>query len=139
MQSTPPTQALHVIGIALRTHNGEAFQTIAPFWGIFRWLLPSSPGGRKSQNFSSSVFTDRWTLTPCRGAGIDAGRHALAGAVPGRSVRLPGDADQWLCGNWLIASGHTLAHQPVFEAYLNSPRGTAPADLLTDIYLPRAL
>ena len=48
------------------------------------------------------------------------------------------DAYQWLYGTWLIGSGHALADQPVFEEYLNSPRDTAPADLLTDIYLPRA-
>jgi AraC family transcriptional regulator len=46
------------------------------------------------------------------------------------------DAYQWLYGNWLIASGHALADQPVFEEYLNSPRDTAPTDLLTDIFLP---
>lgn len=48
------------------------------------------------------------------------------------------DAYQWLFGSWLIASGHALADQPVFEEYLNNPRDTAPADLLTDIYLPLA-
>ena len=46
------------------------------------------------------------------------------------------DAYHWLYGTWLIGSGHALADQPVFEEYLNSPRDTAPADLLTDIYLP---
>lgn len=46
------------------------------------------------------------------------------------------DAYQWLYGTWLIASGHALADQPVFEEYLNSPRDTAPAELLTDIFLP---
>jgi AraC family transcriptional regulator len=48
------------------------------------------------------------------------------------------DAYQWLYGTWLIASGHALADQPVFEEYLNSPRDTAPADLLTDVFLPLA-
>lgn len=48
------------------------------------------------------------------------------------------DAYQWLYGTWLIASWHALADQPVFEEYLNSPRDTAPADLLTDIFLPLA-
>lgn len=46
------------------------------------------------------------------------------------------DAYQWLYGSWLIASGHRLADQPVFEEYLNNPRNAAPADLLSDIYLP---
>lgn len=48
------------------------------------------------------------------------------------------DAYHWLYGTWLVATGHALADQPVFEEYLNSPRDTAPADLLTDIFLPLA-
>lgn len=47
-------------------------------------------------------------------------------------------AYQWLYGRWLVASGREPADQPVFEDYLNNPRDTAPADLLTDIYLPLA-
>ena len=45
-------------------------------------------------------------------------------------------AYQWLFGTWLVQSGHEAANLPVFEAYLNNPRDTAPADLLTDIHLP---
>ena len=45
-------------------------------------------------------------------------------------------AYQWLFGQWLVQSGHEAANLPVFEDYLNNPRDTAPADLLTDIYLP---
>lgn len=48
------------------------------------------------------------------------------------------DAYRWLYGTWLVASGHALANQPVFEEYHNNPRNTAPADLLTDICLPLA-
>lgn len=48
------------------------------------------------------------------------------------------DAYEWLYGTWLVATGHALADQPVFEEYLNSPRDTAPVDLLTDICLPLA-
>jgi len=39
-------------------------------------------------------------------------------------------------GALLRLSGHEAADLPVFEDYLNNPRDTAPADLLTDIYLP---
>ncbi|WP_339938317.1 AraC family transcriptional regulator [Undibacterium luofuense] len=42
---------------------------------------------------------------------------------------------QWFCGQWLPASGYEVAAYPPFEKYLNNPRQTAPADLLTDIYL----
>lgn len=47
-------------------------------------------------------------------------------------------AYQWLYGHWLVESGHTPADQPVFEEYLNNPRDVAPAELLTDIFLPLA-
>ena len=47
-----------------------------------------------------------------------------------------GAAYQWLYGQWLVQSGHAALDQPVFEEYLNNPRDTAPADLLTDICLP---
>jgi AraC family transcriptional regulator len=47
-------------------------------------------------------------------------------------------AYQWLYGRWLVQSGLEAANLPVFEEYLNNPRDTAPADLLTDIFLPLA-
>jgi AraC family transcriptional regulator len=47
-------------------------------------------------------------------------------------------AYQWLYGRWLVQSGLEAADLPVFEEYLNNPRNTAPADLLTDIFLPLA-
>jgi len=45
-------------------------------------------------------------------------------------------AYQWLYGDWLLRSGREPADVPVFEEYLNSPRDTAPTELLSDIYLP---
>lgn len=52
---------------------------------------------------------------------------------PYASIRV---AYRWLYGQWLVQAGHEAADLPVFEDYLNNPRDTAPADLLTDIYLP---
>jgi AraC family transcriptional regulator len=43
---------------------------------------------------------------------------------------------EWLYGHWLVRSGRESANAPAFEEYLNNPRDTAPADLLTDIFLP---
>ena len=40
MQTVHQTHALHVIGIELRTHNGEAQQTIPPFWQRFSAEAP---------------------------------------------------------------------------------------------------
>lgn len=45
-------------------------------------------------------------------------------------------AYRWLYGDWLVRSGREAADAPVIEEYLNDPRTTAPADLLTDIALP---
>lgn len=45
-------------------------------------------------------------------------------------------AYQWLYGEWLVNSDHEAADAPVFEEYLNNPKETPPADLLTEICLP---
>ena len=42
----------------------------------------------------------------------------------------------WMFGTWLPQSGRDTADAPVLEEYLNSPRDTAPSDLLTILYLP---
>ncbi len=47
-------------------------------------------------------------------------------------------AYEWLYGTWLVQSGREAADAPVFEEYLNSPKDTAPAELLTEICLPLA-
>jgi AraC family transcriptional regulator len=41
-----------------------------------------------------------------------------------------------LYGHWLPRSGYDLRSSPGFEEYLNDPGGTAPEDLITDIYIP---
>ena len=41
-----------------------------------------------------------------------------------------------LMGHWLPRSGRELRDAPCFEVYLNDPYGTAPGELLTDIYAP---
>lgn len=45
-------------------------------------------------------------------------------------------AYEWLYGTWLVQSDREAADAPVFEEYLNSPKDTAPADLVTEICLP---
>ena len=45
-------------------------------------------------------------------------------------------AYEWLYGTWLVQSGRECADAPVFEEYLNSPKETAPTELLTEICLP---
>lgn len=43
---------------------------------------------------------------------------------------------RWFFGVWLPASGEEIDDAPPFEEYLNNPRDTAPADLLSNIYMP---
>jgi AraC family transcriptional regulator len=43
-----------------------------------------------------------------------------------------------LLGQWLPGSGRELRSAPCFEVYLNSPEGTDPEDLITDLYAPLA-
>lgn len=43
-----------------------------------------------------------------------------------------------LFGDWLPNSGHEPADLPCYEIYLNNPRDTAPAQLVTEICLPLA-
>ncbi|WP_423067720.1 AraC family transcriptional regulator [Devosia sp. CN2-171] len=45
-------------------------------------------------------------------------------------------AYNWMFGTWLPQSGREAADVPVLEEYLNNPRDTPPAELLTDLYLP---
>ncbi|MDH2915664.1 MAG: AraC family transcriptional regulator [Gallionella sp.] len=67
---------------------------------------------------------------------IEGGRYAI--------LRYKGPYDalpaiyQWLFGTWLLQSGCELRDAPPFEEYLNTPLDTAPAELLTDIYIPLA-
>jgi len=49
-----------------------------------------------------------------------------------------GETYSQLLGQWLPRSGRELRAAPCFEVYLNDPEGTAPEDLLTDIYAPLA-
>ncbi|SAK40904.1 AraC family transcriptional regulator [Caballeronia fortuita] len=44
-------------------------------------------------------------------------------------------AYQWLYGEWLPNSGRETGEAPVFEVYVNDLRETAPADLVTEIWL----
>jgi AraC family transcriptional regulator len=47
-------------------------------------------------------------------------------------------AYNWMFGTWLPQSGREAAEAPVLEEYVNNPRDTPPAELLTDLYLPLA-
>lgn len=65
MQTTEQTQAIHVIGIALRTSNDEAAQTIPPFWQRFgEQQVPAA--------ITDRIGTDVWAVyTEFAHAGVD--------------------------------------------------------------------
>lgn len=86
MQFIHQTQALHVVGIALRTHNGEAFQTIAPFWGRF---AQCGLADRLPHRLSDDVYA---VYTHFQNAGVDNGGWytlVIGHAVPGYAPTLP--------------------------------------------------
>ena len=71
----------------------------------------------------------------------DVGAQELsAGAYAVATHRGPyhelGRAYAWLCGQWLPSIGRETRSDPSFEVYRNSPMDAAPADLLTDVYIP---
>lgn len=86
MQIIPQPLALHVVGIALRTHNGEAFLTIPPHWSHF---AQSGLAERLPQRLSDDVYA---VYTHFQNAGVDnSGWYTLVigHAVPGDTPSLP--------------------------------------------------
>ena len=67
---------------------------------------------------------------------LAGGKHAvLRYKGPYEGIKVAYDH---LFGKWLAESGEEPANAPCYEMYLNTPSDTAPADLLTEIYLPLA-
>jgi predicted transcriptional regulator YdeE len=86
MQVIPQPQALHVVGIALRTHNGEAFESIPAQWAAFS---QAQLAARLPHRLSDDVYA---VYTNFENAGIDnSGCYTLVigHAVPGHWAELP--------------------------------------------------
>lgn len=88
--------------------------------------------------FAGAVFLDDVTdisqdMT-CRE--IEGGRYAVL-RYRGPYADMAA-AYRWLFGTWLATNGFELRDAPCVENYLNNPREVAPAELLTDIYMPLA-
>lgn len=89
---------------------------------------------------SSACFgTSRTNLAleePLRPVRIAGGRYAvLTHKGPYSELGL---AYQWLYQTWLAQANVEIRHEPALEVYLNTPRETAPQDLLTEICIPVA-
>jgi len=65
---------------------------------------------------------------------IVGGRYAV-GILKGPYEGLQA-AYTWIYSEWLPNSGHTEAHAPSYEVYLNDAASTPPAELLTAIHVP---
>jgi AraC family transcriptional regulator len=136
-------------------HTGSYMQIGKAFDPLFGWCAARGLLGPQSRAFGIfyddpfSVAEDRLQSRACvvvDGA-VDVASPVMQAEIPGglcAALRFQGpyatmrSAYQWLYGEWLVQSGAEPADAPVFEEYLNNPRDTAPADLLTDIYLPLA-
>ncbi len=81
--------------------------------------------------------TSRKGLTlepPLRPVTIAGGRYAvLTHRGPYSDLGL---AYQWLYRTWLASADAEIRDEPALEIYLNTPRDTAPQDLLTEICIP---
>ncbi len=117
----------------------QLFDTEARWFGVyFDDSSVSEPANLRSfAAISLAAGTDTASLrSPLQYHQIPAGRYAV--------LRYRGPYSEmqavyhWFYGKWLAQSEFEAADAPVFEEYLNNPRDTAPADLLTDIYLPLA-
>lgn len=142
-----------VLGIR---HIGSYMEINKSFTTLYGWLGARGINGH-GLRCVGVYFDDPFSVA-------EASRRSMACVVPDASVRqlakvLPVEsttvaggryavlryqgpyasmhaAYQWLFGHWLLKSGEQAADAPVFEDYLNSPLDTAPANLLTDIYMP---
>jgi AraC family transcriptional regulator len=147
IKTVPATSAVCVHHTGSYMQIGKAFDTLYG-WLATRKLI--EPGMR-----SIGVFYDDTTVVPearLRSRACVATGRGFAVQPPLEPIQIAGGeyavlrhtgpyadmkaAYEWLYGRWLVLSGREVGDAPWFEEYLNSPRDTAPTDLLTDIYLP---
>lgn len=146
------TGAIEVAGVA---HSGPYMEIGRSFEKLFGVLFaeglyrpemrmigvyyddPDIVPAEKLRSFAAvSVDTDFVAVPSLQRLKIEAGRFAVL-THKGPYADMP-KAYRWLFGAWLASSGHEVGDGPSFEIYLNNPRETAPADLLTEIWMPLA-
>jgi AraC family transcriptional regulator len=149
IKTLPPMRAVTVQHVGPYMEIGRAFEQ------LFGWLGARQLIGPDIRSFA--VFYDDVSAVPA------AKLRSRAGAVTQREFPVEAPAEwtdiaggdyavlrhkgpysdmkaayEWLYGQWLPRSGREPGKEPNLEEYINNPRDTAPADLLTDIYLPLA-
>lgn len=82
-------------------------------------------------------------LAPLSDGAAQVVEYTIAGGAYGVLTHVGPYADmpakyEWLFGCWALASGLPIADQPVVEHYVNLPRDSAAAELVTQMWLPLA-
>jgi AraC family transcriptional regulator len=147
IKDVPRTEIISVDHTGSYTQIGKAFDTLYSWLGARNLIVPQmrsvgvfydDPDSVVEAELQSRAgvilpgsFRARSTIEAHRDRCRPLRRAAPQG--PYADMRA---AYQWLYGDWLLRSGREPADAPVFEEYLNSPRDTATAELLSDIYLP---
>jgi AraC family transcriptional regulator len=147
IRDIPVTEIVTVDHIGSYMQIGKAFDTLM-VWLASRNLLSEQlrmvgvyyddPGIVPEEKLRSKagvvLLRSVEVTSPVSLTTIRAGQYAvLRHKGPYSDMR---SAYDWLYGNWLMQSGREAADAPIFEEYLNNPKDTAPADLLTEICLP---
>ena len=147
IKDVPRTEIVSVDHTGSYMQIGKAFDTLYGWLGARNVLVPAmrsvgvffddpdSVAEAELQSRAGVILPGSFALeAPLKRTEIAGGRYAvLRHKGPYADMRA---AYQWLYGDWLMRSGREPADAPVFEEYLNSPRDTAPTELLSDIYLP---
>jgi AraC family transcriptional regulator len=147
IETMPPMTAVTV------EHIGPYMEIHRAFDRLLGWLGARQLLGADLRLFG--IFYDDVATVPGERLRSRAAAAAPGGfpmAAPVERVDLPGGdyavlrhkgpyadmraAYAWLYGAWLPRSGREPADGPNLEEYLNSPRDTAPTELLSDLYLP---
>jgi AraC family transcriptional regulator len=147
IREIPARQAVTLAHKGSYQQIGRAFEQVGTWFALRGLLTPSTrmvglyfddPAAVAEEELRSlagivvetaPAMEPPFALTVIQGGEYAVLRHK------GPYVDLPA-AYRWLYGTWLPLSGREVADAPPFEEYLNTPRETAPPDLLTDICVP---
>lgn len=101
-------------------------------------IFYDDPSKTAAANLRSFAAVTAPKTVPCEAPlqpiSLPTGPHAVL-RFTGPYSGLPA-AYAYLYGDWLAQSGQHPSGQPSYEVYINSPRTTDPADLVTEICLP---
>jgi AraC family transcriptional regulator len=150
---TVSIRSVPTMHIAFMRHVGP-YERVGETWGkLFAWAGPRGLLGLRIKIVG--VVHDDPEVTPPERIRYDAGLIVNQDVKPAGEVGVQdigggayavaehrgpyaglGDTYATLCGQWLPVAGREPRSAAALEIYCNSPRDTAPQDLLTEIYIP---